>query len=189
MHRKVKKIIIASCALMVLASCTCNRSYFQMLTHNGVGYWRTEKTIASIRGYSIKDSTFGYYDENLMLERDMCGRAVYEHRFHISNDTLYQYFRDRETGNCSTESTHKICSFNKNKIRVIYIPTEWEKANFDCSNIDTITFVRVKNRDIKRLRKGKKVTYKDCKDGGYKIVVKILDRNDRKRQEKNSQEE
>lgn len=171
MYRKVKKIIIASCALMVLASCTCNRSYFQMLTHNGVGYWRTEKTISSIRGYSIKDSTFGYYNENLMLERDMCGRAVYEHRFNISNDTLYQYFRERKTGNCSTESTHKICSFTKNKIRVIYIPTKWETEKFDFSNPKIITWVRVKKRDIKRLRKGKKVTYKDCEYGGYRIAV------------------
>ena len=75
-------------------------------------------------------------------------------------------------------------SFTRNRLRLVYIPTEWERCYSDYSNPDTITWIRVKNRDIKRLRKGKKVTYKDCKDGGYKIVVEFLDkffdRNDRK---------
>ena len=95
---------------------------------------------------------------------------------------FYHYNKAKETGKCYRNETYRIISFKRNKLKMIYIPTELEKAERGYSDPDTVTWIRVKNRDIKRLRKGKKVTYKDCKDGGYRIVVVTLDRNDRKRQ-------
>lgn len=188
MYRKAKKInVILVISVFVLSS--CNQSYFQMLTHNDVGYWRKEKWVDPIYGYSKNDTTHSVYSDNMVQHHyqwvwlEMC-----EHKYCIYNDMFYHYNKDKETGKCYRDETYRIISFKRNKLKMIYIPTELEKAKCDYSK-DTITLVRVKNRDIKRLRKGKKVTYKDCKDGGYKVVVKILDRNDRKQQEKNSQEE
>ncbi|MDE6152471.1 MAG: hypothetical protein K2G12_10890 [Prevotella sp.] len=162
-----------------------------MLTNNDVGYWRKEKWIDPICGYSKRDSSFCFYNENMIQDHDyhIVWYERSKHEFRISNDTIYHYHVDKLMDKCHPDDTDKIISFKRNRLRLVHIPTEWEKDYFDCSKMDTITFVRVKNRDIKRLRKGKKVTYKDCKDGGYKIVVEILDRNDRRQQEKQSQEE
>ena len=186
MYRKVKKInIILFTSVLFLSS--CKQSYFQMLTRNDVRYWRTEECINPIRGYSRSDTIISFYRDNMIQRHyqwvwlEMC-----EHKYYIYNDMFYHYHKDKETGKCYRDETYRIISFNRNKLKLIYIPSEWEKANLDCSNPDTITWVRVKNRDIKRLRKGKKVTYKDCKDGGYRIVVKTIDRNDRRQQEKQS---
>ena len=154
-----------------------------MLTHNDVGYWRYEKCINPIREYSKNDTTHSFYSDNMIKQHyqwvwlEMC-----EHKYYIYNDMFYHYNKAKETGKCYRNETYRIISFKRNKLKMIYIPTELEKAERGYSDPDTVTWIRVKNRDIKRLRKGKKVTYKDCKDGGYRIVVVTLDRNDRKRQ-------
>lgn len=152
MYRKVKKISIVLSAL-VLASCTCNRSFFQILTHNNVGYW-TEEGCIRIRSYSKKDSTFKEYNDNMEEFQDQwLDLRLAEHKFHIFNDTLFTYHRIKGTEKYIRDYTDFIVSAKKNRIKVIEQPLKTEKNDSTISNEpDTTTWVRVKKRDRKRLR-------------------------------------
>ena len=160
MYRKIKKVSF----ILILVLSSCNQSNFQLLTLNDVGYWRYEGCLSPLREYSRKDSTFEYYNEN--LRHDFSGWAwleMCEHKFRVSNDTIYHYVRYKETRICYTEFTYKIVSLNKNKLRTIHILNEKEKADPNIPNPDTITLFRIKTKAVKRIKKGKMVKFKDCK--------------------------
>lgn len=164
MYRKVKKINIIFITL-ILSLASCKQSYFQMLTHSDIGFWRTQGFYL-YHSYSKTDSTFKDYDEKMEQFRDQWVWLEYlcEHKFRISNDTLYRYHRDKKTGICYPDFTYQIVSLKKNRLRMKRIPSEHEKIDSIPEERYYVTFFRVKSRDIKRIKEGGKVKFKDCKN-------------------------
>ena len=116
--KKTSKIIIVFAALLILFV-SCKQSLFQVITHNDVGYWRSELN-GGITEYSKKDSRVEDYDENWINFRKsgvpLIGIwAIHGTKFRITNDTIF-YYCEVDGHIAAMGDTLPIVSYSRNTI-------------------------------------------------------------------------
>ena len=155
------KKINAILSLFIFVLSSCSQSYFQKLTNNDIGYWKLQGRYLFV-SYSRKDSIWtNYIYENMEQCHSQWGWVeLCERKFRISNDTIFRFIRDKESGKCLPWDTSQIVSFNKNKMTLKEGP-EGEKIDSTALDPFFTTWFRVQSKDVKRIRAGKKVKFKD----------------------------
>lgn len=113
---KSSKIIIIF-AIVIIPLISCKQSLFQVITHNDVGYWKSEWS-PLITEYSKKDSRFEVYDENWINLREgpkLGIWAIYGTKFRITNDTIF-YYCEVDGHVAAMGDTLPVVSYSKNTI-------------------------------------------------------------------------
>lgn len=115
MGKRMTKIIIVFTSLLLMFV-SCKQSFFNVLTHNDVGYWSrywtTNNPHGAITEFSKKDSTTKYLDESWVYSD--FSPALWGLKFWISGDTLFKYVNRK--AKLIIYDTIPIASYSKNAV-------------------------------------------------------------------------
>lgn len=127
MWNKSSSKIIAFASMLVLFA-SCKQSFFDVITHNDVGYWSRYWTPKDPHGviveYSKKDSIKRVINKDWTRPRWLgTYDDIHGQKFKITNDTMFTYISDGK-GFMRMRDTLLIVSYSRNKIVVRNMKSE-----------------------------------------------------------------
>ena len=139
-YKKTLRIIIF--AIVIIPLISCKQSLFQVITHNDVGYWKSEWS-PLISEYSKKDSRVEDINEDWTYFRKsgipLIGVwAIYGTKFKITNDTIFHYC-ERNGKIVDIGDTIPVVSYSKNTIVIKNRASQY------------VTWHRIPNKYVKKM--------------------------------------